>query len=78
MDTHKRITWPPSVTGGIAPIATYQTATINPGQRCRRATTAQKNSADRAAFLSASITIHTGIKSYTWCKQRSASRRSHR
>jgi hypothetical protein len=26
----KRITWAPSVTGGIAPIATYQTATINP------------------------------------------------
>jgi hypothetical protein len=25
-----RITWAPSVTGGIAPFATYQTATINP------------------------------------------------
>jgi hypothetical protein len=51
---------------------------INPGQRRRRATTAQKASADRAAFLSASITIHPGIKSHTWCKRRSASRRSHR
>jgi hypothetical protein len=74
----KRITWAPSVTGGIAPIATYQTATINPGQRRHRATTAQKASADRAAFLSASITIHTGIKSHTWTKRRSASRRSYR
>jgi hypothetical protein len=74
----KRITWAPSVTGGIAPIATYQTATINPGQRRHRATTAQKASADRAAFLSASITIHPGIKGHTWTKRRSASRRSHR
>jgi hypothetical protein len=64
--------------GGIAPITTYQTATINPGQRRRRATTAQKNAADSAAFLSASITIHPGGKSHTWCKRRSASRRSHR
>jgi hypothetical protein len=74
----KRITWAPSVTGGIAPIATYQTATIDPGQRRRRATTAQKASADRAAFLSVSITIHPGIKSHTWFKRRSVSRRSHR
>jgi hypothetical protein len=74
----KRITWAPSVTDGIAPIATYQTATINPGQRRRRATTAQKASADRAAFLSASITTHPGITSHTWTKRRSASRRSHR
>jgi hypothetical protein len=74
----KRITWVPSVTGGIAPIANYQTATINPGQRRRRATTAQKAAADRAAFLSASITIHPGIKSHTWFKRRSATRRSHR
>jgi hypothetical protein len=68
----KRHTWAPSVTGGIAPIATYQTATINPGQRRRRATTAQKASADRAAFLSASITTHPGIKIHTWTKRRSA------
>jgi hypothetical protein len=77
----KRITWAPSITRGIAPIATYQTATINPGQRRqrrRRATTAQKAAADRAAFLSASITIHPGIKSRTWFKRRSATRRSHR
>jgi hypothetical protein len=74
----KCITWAPSVTGGIAPIATYQTATISPGQRRRRATTAQKNAADRAAFLSTNITLHPGIKSHTWCKGRSASRRSHR
>jgi hypothetical protein len=74
----KRITWAPSVTGGIAPLATYQTATINPGQRRRRATTAQKSAADRAAFLSASITIHPGITSHTWFKRRSATRRSHR
>jgi hypothetical protein len=74
----KRITWAPSVTGGITPIATYQTATINPGQRRRRATTTQKAAADRAAFLSASITIHPGIKSHTWFKRRSATRRSHR
>jgi hypothetical protein len=74
----KRITWAPTVTGGIAPIATYQTATINPGQRHRLATNAQKNAAHRAAFLSASITIHSGIKSHTWCKRRSASRRSRR
>jgi hypothetical protein len=78
MNTQKRITWAPSVTGGIAPIATYQNATINPGQRRRRATTDQKNAADRAAFLSASITIHPGIKIHVWCKRRSASRRSHR
>jgi hypothetical protein len=64
----KRIIWAPSVTGGIAPIDTYQTATINPGQRRRRATTAQKASADRAAFLSASTTIHPVIKSHTWFK----------
>jgi hypothetical protein len=76
--TQKCITWAPSITGGIAPIATYQTAAINPGQRRRRATTAQKNSADRAAFLSASITIHPGIKSHTWCKRSSDSCRSHR
>jgi hypothetical protein len=75
---HKRITWAPSVTGGIAPLTTYQTATINPGQRRRRATTAQKSAADRAAFLSASIAIHPGIKSHTWFKRRSATRRSHR
>jgi hypothetical protein len=74
----KRITWAPSVTDGIAPIATYQTTTINPGQRRRRAIAAQKASADRAAFLSASITIHPGIKSHTWTKRRSALRRSHR
>jgi hypothetical protein len=74
----KRITWAPSVAGGIAPITTYQTATINPGQRRCRATIAQKASADRAAFLSASITIHPGIKSHTWTKRRSALRRSHR
>jgi hypothetical protein len=74
----KCITWAQSVTGGIAPIITYQTATINPGQRRRRTTMAQKDSADGAAFLSASITIHPGIKSDTWCKRRSASRRSHR
>jgi hypothetical protein len=61
----KRITWSPSVTGGIAPIATYQTATINPGQRRRRATTAQKASADRPPFIPASITTHPGIKSHT-------------
>jgi hypothetical protein len=77
MNTPTRITWAPTVTGGIAPIATYQTTTINPGQRRRRATTAQKNAADRADFLSASITIRPGIKSHTWCKRRSASRRSH-
>jgi hypothetical protein len=77
-DTPKRTTWAPSVTGGIAPIATYQTATIYPGQRRRRATTAKKNAADRAAFLSASITIHSGSKSHTWWKRRSASRRSYR
>jgi hypothetical protein len=78
MSTPTRITWAPAATDGIAPIATYQTATINPGQRRRRATTAQKNAADRAAFFSASITIHPGIKIHTWCKRRSASRRSHR
>jgi hypothetical protein len=77
--THrKRITWAPSVTGGIVPLVTYQTATINPGQRRRRATTAQKSDAVRAAFLSASITIHPGIKSHTWFKRRSATLRSHR
>jgi hypothetical protein len=74
----KRITGAPSVTGDIAPITTYQTAMINPGRRRRRATTAQKASADRAAFLSASITIHPVIKSHTWTKRRSASRQSHR
>jgi hypothetical protein len=76
--TQKRITWAPSVTGGIAPIATYKSATINPGQRRRRAMSAQKNAADRVAFLSASITIHPGIKSHTWCKRRSASQGLHR
>jgi hypothetical protein len=76
--TPKCITWATSVMGGIAHITTYQTATLNPDQRRRRATTAQKNAADRADFLSASITIHPGIKSHTWCKRRSASRRSHR
>jgi hypothetical protein len=75
---HKRITWAPSVTGGIAPLATYQTATINPGQRRRRATTTQKSAADHSAFLSTSITIHPSIKSHTWFKRRSATRRSHR
>jgi hypothetical protein len=74
----KRITWAPSVTRGIAPLATYQTATINPGQRRRRATTAQKSAADRAAFLSASITIHPGITSHIWFKRRAITRRSHR
>jgi hypothetical protein len=69
-ETPKRITWATSVTGGIAPIANYQTAAINPGQRPRRATAAQKNAADRVFFLSASITIHPGIKSHTWCKRR--------
>jgi hypothetical protein len=78
MNIPTRITLAPTVTGGIAPIATYQTATINPGQRHSRATTAQKNAADRAAFLSASITSHPGIKIHTWCKGRPASRRSHR
>jgi hypothetical protein len=78
MSTPTRIIWAPTSTGGIAPIATYQTATINPGQRRRRATTAQKTAADRADFLSASITIHPGIKSHTCCKRRSASRQSHR
>jgi hypothetical protein len=78
MNTPTRITWAPIDTGGIAPIANYQTATINPGQQRRRATTAKKNAADRASFLSASIAIHSGIKSHTWCKRRSASRRSHR
>jgi hypothetical protein len=77
-NTPKRITWAPSITGGIAPIPTYQTATINPGQRRRRATTAQKNATGRAAFISAIITIDPSIKSHTWCKRRSASRRSHR
>jgi hypothetical protein len=76
--TPKRITWATSVTGGIATITTYQTAKINPGQRRRRATTAQKNAADRADFLSASITIHLGIEIHTWCKRRSALRCSHR
>jgi hypothetical protein len=76
--TPKRITWATSVTGGIAPIATYQTATINLGQFRRRAITAQKNASDRAAFLSSNITINPGIKIHTWCKRRSASRCSHR
>jgi hypothetical protein len=74
----KRITWANSVTGGIAPIATYQSATINPGIRRRRATKAQKLAADRAAFLSASITIHPGLTSISWGKRRPASRRIHR
>jgi hypothetical protein len=48
-----------------------------PRPTSHRATTAQKNASDRAALISASITIHPGIKSHTWCKWRSASRRSH-
>jgi hypothetical protein len=74
----RRITWAPSVTGGIIPIATYKTSKINPGQRRRRATRTQKSLADRAVFLSSSITTHPDIKSHTWTKRRSASRRSHR
>jgi hypothetical protein len=64
------------VSGGISPIATYQSATINPGICRRRASKAQKRAADRAAFLSASITIHPGITTTTWIKRRSASHRS--
>jgi hypothetical protein len=72
----KRITWATSVTGGIAPIVTYISATINPGQRRHRVTKAQTEAADRAAFLRASITIHPGITSITWSKRRSSTRRS--
>jgi hypothetical protein len=76
--TPHNITWDPSVSGGIAPIATYQSATINPGIRRRRASKAQKLATDRAAFLSASITVHPGITATTWTKRRSASHRSRR
>jgi hypothetical protein len=74
----KRITWADSVTGGIAPISTYQSATINPSIRRRRATKAQKLTADHAAFLSISITIHPGLTSISCEKGRPASRRTHR
>jgi hypothetical protein len=39
--------------GGIVLITTYQSATINPGERCRQASKAQKLAANRAAFFSA-------------------------
>jgi hypothetical protein len=76
--TKKRITWADLVTGGITPIATYQSDTINPGIRQRCATKAQKLAADRVTFLSASITIHPSLTSLSWKKQRPASRRTHR
>jgi plasmid stabilization system protein ParE len=66
------------LTGGIALIATYISATINPGQRRRRATKAQTEAADRAAFLWAGITIHPSITSTAWSKRRSSTHRSHR
>jgi hypothetical protein len=75
--TTKRITWADSVTGGITPIATYQSATINPGIRRRRSTKAHELAADRAAFLSASITIHPDLTSISWEKRRPASRLAH-
>jgi hypothetical protein len=61
----KRLTWATTVTGGIVPITTYISTTKNPGQNRRRATKAQNNAADRAAFLRASITIHPGLASTT-------------
>jgi hypothetical protein len=73
----KRITWADSVTGGIAPIVTYQSVSINPGIWRLRGTKDQKLAADRAAFLSASITIHPGLTSISWKKRRPASRRTH-
>jgi hypothetical protein len=72
------VTWATSVTGGIAPITTYVSTTINPGQRRRHATKAQTEAANRAAFLRASITVHPGISSATWSKRCSNTRRSHR
>jgi hypothetical protein len=66
----KHITWATSVTGGIAPIATYVSTTINPGQRRRVQ--------DRVAFLQASVTIHPGISSATWSKRHPNTRRSYR
>jgi hypothetical protein len=74
----KRIAWAPSVTDGIAPVATYDTAIIHPGQSRHRATKTQKTDAGRAAFLSASITVHPGLTSPTWSKRCSAKRRSYR
>jgi hypothetical protein len=62
--------WDPAVAGGIAPIVTYDTCTINPGQRQYYATKEQLVTTDKSAkFASSKIISPTIQKQYLRSKR---------
>jgi hypothetical protein len=55
------ITWDTVIIGGLAPVVTYATSTINPGQRFRKATKAQVEATNKDAQYAASKYVYRRI-----------------
>jgi hypothetical protein len=71
------ISWDTAVTGGLAPVAMYDTSTINPGQLRQKATKVQVEAAHKAAqYAISKILFPKEYGTATWTKCRTNKTRS--